>query len=98
MYELQFGFRAKHSTDHALINITEKIREIMDVKPGSHNKKYACGVFVDFQKAFDTVNHDILLKKLNHYGIRGSLNDWFRSYLTDRKQLSLSLVLIQTYP
>ena len=58
----------------------------MDTKLGSHNKQYACGVFVDFQKAFDTVNHDILLNKLSHYGIRGSLNDWFRSYLTNGKQ------------
>ena len=41
---------------------------------------------MDFQKAFDTVNHNILLKKLYHYGIRGSLNEWFRSYLTNRKQ------------
>ena len=60
LYELQFGFRAKHSTDHALINISEQIRQILDSKSGSPNKKYACGVFVDFQKAFDTVNHTIL--------------------------------------
>ena len=86
LYELQFGFRAKHSTDHALINISEQIRQILDTKTGSPKKKYACGVFVDFRKAFDTVNHSILLDKLHHYGIRGSLNDWFRSYLTNRKQ------------
>ena len=86
LYKLQFGFRAKHSTDQALINISENIREILDTNAESTSKKYACGVFVDFQKAFDTVNHDILLKKLHHYGIRGSLNDWFRSYLKDRKQ------------
>ena len=48
-------------TMHALINISENLMETMDIKSGSHNKKYACGIFVNFQKAFDTVNHDILL-------------------------------------
>ena len=57
LYSLQFGFRAKYSTNHALISITEEIRQALD------NKKLACGVFVDFQKAFDTVNHAILIKK-----------------------------------
>ena len=63
IYSLQFGFRAKHSTNHALIDITENIRHALD------NKKVACGIFVDLQKAFDTVNHNILLDKLYHYGI-----------------------------
>ena len=80
IYSLQFGFRAKHSTTHALIDITEKVRSALD------NKNYACGVFVDLQKAFDTVNHDILLAKLNHYGIRGIANEWFSSYLSNRSQ------------
>ena len=80
IYNLQFGFRQKHSTSHALINLTESIREKLD------KGNYACGIFVDFQKAFDTVDHHILLKKLNHYGIRGIPNDWFASYLQDRKQ------------
>ena len=80
LYDLQFGFRRKHSTNHALINITEKIRGTLD------NNKLACGVFVDLQKAFDTVNHSVLLEKLKYYGIRGTENDWFQSYLTDRSQ------------
>ena len=49
-------------------------------------KKIACGVFVDFKKDFDTINHDILLKKLWHLGIRDNINEWFKSYLHDRKQ------------
>ena len=80
LYELQFGFREKHSTNHAILSITQKIQEAI------FNDKPAIGVFVDFQKAFDTVNHKILLYKLSHYGIRGTANKWFTSYLTDRKQ------------
>ncbi len=79
-YKLQFGFRNKHSTAHALISITEQIRTALD------SGNFACGIFIDFQKAFDTVNHSILIEKLAHYGIRGVGNNWFRSYLTDRSQ------------
>ena len=80
LYELQFGFRAKHSTVHTLINITEKIRSALD------NNKVACGIFIDLQKAFDTVNNEILLTKLDYYGFRGNIKNWFRSYLYERKQ------------
>ena len=80
LYKYQFGFRNKHSTTHTLINITEAIRKALD------EKSYACGVFVDLQKAFDTVNHNILLTKLNYNGIRGSALEWFRSYLSNRSQ------------
>ena len=80
IYKQQFGFRPKHSTTHAIISITEKIREALD------KGKFACGVFVDLQKAFDTVNHEVLLKKLYQYGIRGNTYEWFKSYLRDRLQ------------
>ena len=78
-YKNQFGFRKKHSTNHALITITEKIQNVLD------NNQYACGVFLDFQNAFDTVNHLILLSKLEYYGIRGIPHDLVKSYLTNRK-------------
>ena len=68
-YKNQFGFKKKHSTDHALITITEKIRNALD------NNQYTCDVFLDFQKVFDTVNHRILLSKLEYYGIRGIPHD-----------------------
>ena len=80
IYNLQFGFRQQHSTSHALINITENLRK------GLNDGNISCGVFVDLQKAFDTVDHKILLATLNHYGIRGISNDWFKSYLSNRNQ------------
>ena len=80
LFENQFGFRKNNSTIYALIQITEKIKESID------NHKYGCGIFIDLRKAFDTVNHNILLIKLEHYGIRGAALKWFKSYLSDRKQ------------
>ena len=56
IYGLQFGFRLKYSTSHTLIHLTDKIREQLD------SENFACGIFPDLQKAFDTVDHDILIQ------------------------------------
>ena len=80
IYDLQFHFRQNFSTAHALINLTENIRQALD------EGYVGFGIFVDLQKAFDTVDHEIFLGKLNHYGICGVSNDWFRAYLSDRQQ------------
>ena len=69
IYDLQFGFRQQHSTFYALINITENIRKALD------DGNIGCGIFVDLQKAFETVDHQILLAKLNHYRILRISND-----------------------
>ena len=63
-----------------MINLTEVIRESLD------ESSFGCAIFVDLQKAFDTVDHKILIHKLEYYGIRGVCNDCFKSYLSDRKQ------------
>ena len=79
-FDSQFSFRPHHSTNHALITITEHIRSALD------KNNFTCGVFLDFQKAFDTVNHGMLLSKLSYYSVRGIAHDLFKSYLTNRKQ------------
>ena len=80
IYSLQLGFRQHYSTSYALLNLTEAIMKALD------DGNFACGIFVDLHKAFDTADESILLSKLCHYGIRGLTNKWFESYLANRKQ------------
>ena len=79
-YDLQFAFRQKVSTSHALINLTQNIRQALD------EQYIHCGTLVVLQKAFDTVDHEILLSKLDYYSIQGRLNNCFKSYLCNHKQ------------
>ena len=76
----QYGFRNKHCTYMALANLVDRITNELE------HKKFSIGVFIDLSKAFDTLNHSILVNKLRLYGVRGIANNWFASYLSNRKQ------------
>jgi len=80
LYDYQFGFRRYHSTTLALIDVVDQIYQHLD------NRDMVLGIYLDLQKAFDTVNHNILLAKLANFGIRGVVYNWFKDYLNDRKQ------------
>ena len=79
----QYGFRSNHSTCHALIDLQDKI--VSSVK----NNDFGIGIFIDLSKAFDIVNHDILLCKLQHYGVHGLPLIWFKNYLCSRYQFTI---------
>ena len=68
LFKRQFGFRKNHSTNHALVSLVE-LKQYLD------NNYFVCDIFTDLQKAFDIVNSDILLAKLEHYGVRKQANN-----------------------
>ena len=80
LYEYQYGFRKGHSTTQALVEITDRIKSAID------RNELTCGIFIDLTKAFDTVDHSILLQKMHKYGIRGNIHNLFKSYLSNRQQ------------
>ena len=80
LYDRQYGFRAGHSCEHALIDAQYTITRSLE------RKEISLLLLIDFSKAFDMVDHNLILRKLYFYGIRGAAHDWFRSYLSDRKQ------------
>ena len=81
IYKHQFDFQKNKSTTQAVFDLYTRNVSALD------KGNYACSVFLDFAKAFDTVDHKILLSKLQNYGIRGIAKNWFESYLTNRKQV-----------
>ena len=80
LYAYQFGFRINHAPELALLCLVDKVSDALE------NGEYVLGLFLDFSKAFDTVNHEILFAKLEFLGIRGICLQWFRNYLSNREQ------------
>ena len=81
LYSKQFAFQKGHSMEHAIIQLIAQITNNFE------NNEFTIGVFIDLSKAFDTIDHRILLKKLIHCGVNGNNIRWFESYLTNPKQL-----------
>ena len=80
LYKKQFGFQEKHSTEHAILHLVDQINCSFE------KNLFTLGIFIDLSKAFDTVDHKILITKLENYGVKGTNLQWFKSYLENRKQ------------
>ena len=81
LYRHQYGFRKRYSTKLSLINLVNTLLKAID------RGEITLGIFIDFKKAFDTINHSILSEKLEYYGIRGIVLQWFQNYLSNRSQV-----------
>ena len=81
LYRHQYGFRKRYSTKLSLINLVNTLLQAID------KGEITLGIFIDFKKAFDTINHSILSEKLEYYGIRGIVLQWFQNYLSNRSQV-----------
>ena len=82
LYQHQYGFRANHNTSQPVLHFADKIYNAFNQKPTAKT----ISIFIDLKKAFDTVDHKILLNKMAFYGVRGSAQNWFKNYLNDREQ------------
>ena len=78
LYNSQYGFRANHSCENAVSEL------LANIIKGNNKNEHTIALFLDLSKAFDTLDHDILLSKLELYGIRGTALNWYKSYLSDR--------------
>ena len=77
-YTGQYGFRDDHSTELAALELVDRLNTDMD------EKNIPIAIYMDLSKAFDTLDHSILIHKLSYYGIKGAALSWFKSYLSDR--------------
>ena len=80
LYKKQFGFQQKHSTEHAILQLIDQVNNSFE------RNQFTLGIFIDLSKAFDTVDHKILISKLKNYGVTGNNLKWFESYLNNSKQ------------
>ncbi len=76
----QFGFRLGHSTVHPMVHFVNQVSKALN------NKEHYIAIFCDRRKAFDSCDHEILLRKLSSVGIRGNTQAWFKNYLSNRQQ------------
>ena len=79
LYKKQFGFQQKHSTEHAILQLIDQVNNSFE------RNQFTLGIFIDLSKAFDTVDHKILISKLKNYGVRGNNLKWFESYLNHKQ-------------